>query len=261
MKKIYFVIVIMLLSLIVGCGRDGAVSTPSESAQKTTNETSRVVEKVRQELLKSDFTFETDDKNKLAILSSPDNVTYTSVYDELKKGDDRYIIITGKVVESKNFDVGDKSVGMSKVKITKIHEIDQEKTQFKEGDHVYLFECYFEKSTFYEESVSAEKKPVLSFAPTNDSLYHSPLLIEDEEYIFFVAEKTRIEPRMLSRVDLDGDKVWYNHAAFPLSFEYIEQYEDNISDSALIKAFAEGKISKKSYYYQLHKDVLEKYGK
>lgn len=256
MKKFYsFIVLLLSVVLLFGCGRDDAGSVPTESQQKTTSETSRVKKKIRQELLKSDFIFETDDKSKLAILSSPNNVTYTSVYGELTKDDDRFIILTGKVTESKNINAGENAVGMSQVKITKIHEIDKDKTAFKEGDNIYLFECYFEKN------VGIDEKPTLSFAPTNDSLYHSPLLIEDEEYIFFLADKTRIDQRMINRVDLGEDKVWYNHAAFRLDYEYIEQYEDNISDTDLIKAFTEGKISKKSYYYQLHKDVLEKFNK
>ena len=253
MRKVFFVVAVVLILLLVGCGSDDEDPESTESVQNTVSETSRVVKKIRQELLKSDFTFKTENESDIAILSAPDTITYDSVYAELEKNDDPYIIVTAKVMESRSFDLPEGGHSLNKIRITKVHKAKPEDS-IKVNDVAIIYESFYQQQ-------DNEGNAVLRFTPVNDNLYYSPLLIEDEEYIFFLANKNRINERTLPKVDPGHEYFWYNHAAFKLNFEYVEQYTDQISSEELIKTFAEGKISKKTFFYQVHKDVLEKFNK
>jgi len=255
MKRLWFIVVLLLALVFVSCEKEYVDTVSSDESSRTSSNTSRIVKKDRQELLKKGFVFETDFEDKFAMLASPDTITYDSVYNELISNDKQYIIVTGTVVNTKSQQKGpDSGFSMTRIKVSKVHEANP-KDIVKADDNVFAIECYY-----VDLGAGKDEKTLVKLAEPYEDWYYSPMLVEDKEYIFLLADKRILDDRTLNMADPGDNYLWYCHAAISLDYEYIEQYPEDITTEELIKMYAEGKIAKTTFAYDIHKTVLEKFG-
>lgn len=204
----------------------------------------------RRSALESNIAFKSNDSN---ILISPWLINLDFIYSSLKNNDSPYIVFEGKVQRSENFAAETKGFSISQVLVENIYETDDKSLEIKVGDLLNVFECFYQTE---DDKGNTE----IVYAPFYEEWYLSPILLEENEYIFMLKLRDfskETEEKIKAHFGNEKD-VWYNHAAFNLNYKYVDSYGE-VDSNEILRLFHLGTISKDTQQYQWHKEILEKY--